>query len=435
MLVLPCLAACVSYPDRTVDAMAAFENGRLANAQDLFAMEETTGSPFLRGAEAGTVALARGQWAAALTELGAAALVVEDEEDAALLSPASAGETLLQWTVNETWQAYHGEGYERVYLHAGLALAYLALGQLEDVLVEVKRANGLLETEEELYESSYGAGGFGHFLSAVAYELMGQPDDAYIDYRRMEKKGLGDPLVGRALVRLAGETHQGDERAMLVDRYGPDFERPDGAASVVVIAGVGLGPHKVADVMDVVTEGGILRWTVPRLVRRPQPVSHMELVVDGTHSIQTVVLEEVTRVARENLKDRLGWLAARSVVRSFLKLRLTEQLEEKHGRWGRVFGDLISLTTERADLRAWQTLPDTWQACRLFLAPGPHDLALKPEVGRAVDLGTLELAAGETLFVLARSVGRRLYAYTVGGSPLVNHANSVPAYPSPSIQP
>ena len=54
-------ASCASYPDKTADAMVAFESGRLAGAQALFAAQETTDSPFLRGAEAGTVALARGQ--------------------------------------------------------------------------------------------------------------------------------------------------------------------------------------------------------------------------------------------------------------------------------------------------------------------------------------------------------------------------------------
>ncbi|MBJ02164.1 MAG: hypothetical protein CMK00_04745 [Planctomycetes bacterium] len=419
-------ASCASYPDKTADAMVAFESGRLAGAQALFAAQETTDSPFLRGAEAGTVALARGQWKTAVEELGAAAAVVEEAEDAALVSPEAAGKALLQWTVNESWQAYLGEGYERVYLHGGLALAYLALGQLEDVLVEVKRGNALLEAEEELYESSYGAGGLGHFLSAVAYELMGEREEAFIDYRRLEAKNQGQPLVGRALVRLARETQQRDLEASLAERYGADFERPRDAASIVVIAGVGLGPRKAADTMDVVTEGGLLRWSVPRLVGRPQPVSHLELAVDGAPGIRTSVIEQVTRVARANLQDRLGWLATRSVVRSFLKLHLTETLEDKYRGWGRVLGDLISLTTERADLRAWQTLPDTWQACRLFIAPGAHALSLAADGGRSADLGTRELNAGETVFVLARSIGRRLYAYTIGGRPV---ALSPPIHP------
>ncbi|MDP6368246.1 MAG: hypothetical protein QF615_01460, partial [Planctomycetota bacterium] len=412
------LASCASYPDRTSDAMAAFEGGRLASAQAQFAVPETTDSPFLRGAETGTVALVRGDWAAALKELGAAAEVVAEAEDAALISPEAAGESLLQWTVNESWQAYMGEGFERVYLHGGLALAYLASGRPEDVLVEVKRGNALLETEERLYESSYGAGGLGHFLSSVAYELMGEEGDAFIDYRRLEEKGLAEPLVGRALVRLAGATHQRDLEASLVERYGADFKRPQDAASVVVIAGVGRGPSKVADTMDVVTDSGLLRWSVPRIVGHAQPVSHLELIVDQAPGIRTAVLEEVTRVARANLSDRLGWLAARSVVRSFLKLHLTQELQERHGGWGRIVGDLLTLATERADLRAWQTLPDTWQACRLFLAPGVHSMVLAADGGQAVDLGNRELEAGETIFVLARSIGRRLYAHAIGGRPV-----------------
>jgi hypothetical protein len=87
--------------------------------------------------------------------------------------------------LNDTALAYRGEGFERVYVHACLGMAYLAQGRLDDVFVEVRRANKILEAEEGLYEKEYRAGGLGHFLSATTYELLGKWDDAAIDYRRM----------------------------------------------------------------------------------------------------------------------------------------------------------------------------------------------------------------------------------------------------------
>jgi uncharacterized protein len=82
---------------------------------------------------------------------------------------------------------------------------------------------------------------------------------------------------------------------------------------------------------------------------------------------------------------------------------------------GLIAGDVFTVVTERADLRAWQTLPNTWQAARAFVAPGNHELVLDAEGGSSVALGTFELAPGETLIVLARSLGSRVYAHAIGG--------------------
>ena len=211
---LAALASCATYNERTEEALRAFEGGRFGEAR--LAYLEDAGSGFLPAAEAGMAALTGGDWENALAHLTDASDAVREVEDEALISPENAGELLLSWTVSEGASEYEGEGYERVMLHACLGLAYLTQGKVEDVHVEVRRANALLENEEKLYEAEYGAGGLGHFLSAVAYELTGDLDDAYIDYKRMQEKGLGGNLTGRALVRLADRLGRDDETGVYV---------------------------------------------------------------------------------------------------------------------------------------------------------------------------------------------------------------------------
>ena len=75
----------------------------------------------------------------------------------------------------------------------------------------------------------------------------------------------------------------------------------------------------------------------------------------------------------------------------------------------------FTLVTERADLRSWQTLPDTWQAARVFLPPGAHEIHVTALGGEAKTLGSFELEQGETMFIIARTIETRLYAYPVGG--------------------
>lgn len=409
-------SSCASYNERTEEALRAFEGGHFREAMVTYS-EDPAGAGFLPQAEAGMAALAAGDWARALKYLTSAADAVEDLEDRALVGPEEAGEQLLSWTLNESFSTYEGEGYERVMLHVCLGLAYLAQGKVEDVQVEVRRANRLLENEETLYETEYGAGGLGHFLSAIAYELAGENQDAYIDYKRMHSKELGGELAGRALVRLAEALGRNDELPGWVERFGPPSTYPDGAASVVVIAGVGLGPYKEEARLEIAAQEGLITWAVPGLRSRPQAISHLVLSAPSA-KVRTEVVEDVARVARRNLDDRLAWLAGKSAVRAFLKYQLTENLGEEHGDAGRVIGSLFSVLTERADLRAWRTLPDTWQGARLFLAPGAHELSLAAAGGHQVALGSFELEPGETMFVLVRTLGQHLYAHPIGGRPV-----------------
>jgi hypothetical protein len=408
-------ASCASYPERTHRAVADFQRGQLTRALDAFEDPKTTQSAFLAGAEAGMVALVAGDWDRAIKNWTSAVNEVQETERSALVSPESLGETLVSWTISESATKYQGEGYERVLVHAGLAIAYFAKGDLEGARVEVRQSNALLESEEKLYEKEYKAGGLGHFLSAVSYELDGKPDEAWIDYDRMRHKGVGIELAGRALARIAKKTNREDELGADFETYSDADATPD-AASVVVIAGVGLAPYKSATTLPIPTPSGMLQWSVPSFVARPQPVESLELSVSGGDKcVRTVVVEDVGRVAKENLDDRLAWLIAKGTVRTFLKRELTRELEKETGVIGRIAGDVFQFVTERADLRSWVTLPDSWQASRVFLPAGRNDYHLKAVGGEEVDLGTFELAAGETMFVLARTVDTKLYAYPVGG--------------------
>jgi hypothetical protein len=410
--------ACRSYPQKAAAALSAFEGGDFERARALFADEEEFDSPFLSGAEAGTAALANGDWPRALEHFQRAAASVQELEDRAPVGLEALGETFGSWALNDTLRNYEGEGFERVYVHCGLALAYLAQGKVEDVYVEGRLSNRLLESEEKLYEKSYQAGGLGHLLSALAYELLGDLDDAYIDLQRMEEKEVGSAYAWPELVRLAARLGRMEDRARLEEKHGLAAPPPGSFASVVVLAGVGLGPFKQGGQIPIPTPDGLITVSAATFQARPQLVSGLRLCDEGGPSRDTVLIESVADVARENLQDRLAWQVAKSIARGVLKRELTKKLQKKWDAGGRVLGDVLSLVTEVPDLRAWLTLPDSWHAARLFVPPGQHRFRLEAIGGEAEDLGAFELDPGEVMFVFARTLGTRLYVHTIGGSPV-----------------
>jgi len=412
---LTLFSACATYPERISSAFRDFESGQFQGSIAQYGDPDLTGSAFLAGAEAGTVALTAGDWVQAEQQYTRAVAAASELDDRALLGTTNLAEGLASWALNDTTQAYRGEGFERVYAHVGLALAYLAQGALQDVYVEARLANRLLETEEQLYEADYRAGGLGHFLSAVAYELRGELDEAYIDYERMVEKGVGVELAGKALVRISARLRRADALERWRARFGPASDVSE-MANIVLIGGVGLGPFKDEVRLQIPTDDGSIFIAAPEYVQRPQPVSALRLELpDSGAAVRSVELEDVGRVASENLEDRILLVTGKSIARGVLKRELTQRLDEEFDVAGQIAGELFGFFTERADLRCWTTLPNSWHGARMFAPPGQHQLVLTALGGERVALGTYELERGETLFVIARTLHSRVHAEVLGG--------------------
>jgi hypothetical protein len=406
-------ASCASYPSEAARALDDLRGGRFEAAAT--ALEDTPG--FLGPAGAGAVRLAAGDWAGAQESLLEAAEVVDGLDREGLLEPAAVIEDLGALLVNERVNSYRGEGFERVQVHAMLALAFLAQGRLESVGVEVRRANQLLEREEELYETQYAAGGLGHFLSALSYELRGDLDDALIDYRRMDEKDLAPTLVGPELVRLARRLRREDLLPELEERYGEPEPVPEGHARVILIAGVGLAPEKFEASLAVPTGAGVVALAVPGYRARPQPVKALELeLAELDLDVRSVVVEDLGAIAERNLDDRLGLLALRSGARAASRTVVSKQLRDSDQYLAAFAVDMFSIFAERADLRSWLTLPDTWQVAQAWIPAGVHGLSVEAVGVRSAELGRYELLPGETLIVFARTVDRSLFAHVLGGA-------------------
>ncbi len=359
-----------------------------------------------------------GDFEGALVQFHLAQAASESIDERAALGLSSLGQSVASLALNEGQQDYMGEGYERVMMHAMLGLSYLAQGRAEDVLVEARRVDEMLTSEQELYDTDYGAGGIGHLMSAMAYELIGKPGEAYIDYQRLQEKGLGGSLVTSALLRLAASTNRPDDLQRFTEEFGEGQEVPEGWPSVVVIAGLGIGPAKAEFKLDVPLPDGVFSMAVPKFAEGRSPTEALELRFPESNTrVRTAVIENVSQVAKKNLSDRTTALAIRSAGRGLLKRQLADQVRDnKRGQALGLLADAFTIFSERADLRAWRTLPDSWVAARAFLPPNESVAIQLAEIGGdVVPLGTFQLLEGETMFILARSLHSGLVAHTVGG--------------------
>lgn len=253
----------------------------------------------------------------------------------------------------------------------------------------------------------------------------------------MLDKSVGLGIAGPEAARLVRRLGRHEEFPDLLAEH-PEFPALPGAgerpAWIVAIAGVGLAPFKEERMLAFPTPAGVISMAVPVYVSRYQAVAGMRLELPQAGSaFELATLEEVEQVARENLDDRLTTLAAKTAIRNAARLALRNNLQDNGsgGALAALAVDVYSLLAERADLRSWLTLPQRFQALRLAVPAGEHELVLvAPGAGR-IELGRRYLEPGETLFVLGRSVGTRLSAAAVGGQPVFGASLA----PSPSSEP
>jgi uncharacterized protein len=104
---------------------------------------------------------------------------------------------------------------------------------------------------------------------------------------------------------------------------------------------------------------------------------------------------------------------ARAVARTFLVREVERRVEKEHGRSAARFAGLLTNVAANAldepDTRTWTLLPDRLSLVRLPVPAGRHDVtgqvAGTGDALRTVDLGTVELAAGERRLLVARLWG------------------------------
>ena len=87
--------------------------------------------------------------------------------------------------INPMSQSYRGEDYEQFMLHYYKALNYVALGKIEDAVVEARRITLSNNRQNDKFrnEERYNADAFAMNLQGMIYEMAGDINNAFIAYR------------------------------------------------------------------------------------------------------------------------------------------------------------------------------------------------------------------------------------------------------------
>lgn len=319
---------------------------------------------------------------------------------------AASGASLL---TNDNARPYAGRTYERVFVHQYQALNYLATGDVQGALVEVRRANqvqgdalrareGKVDKAREeaaskgmdvsQYDSYFSAmdlaGGrvkseFQNaatlYLSGLIYEAAGSVNDAFIDYRKALEMVPDNVYLQRDVVRTGLRTGLDEVKALAKRLDATQIAPKKGEGELVIYLEEGYVPQKVPLAIPIITSQTVNNISFP-VYNDAGPPPLLSVQVDGL-VLPAGLLVDTRAMAVRSLKDELPAMLARTFLRLLTRQELQRQARKNDSSGLLSLATAVySLVAEQPDLRSWLTLPGSGQVVRQALAGGEHRVSL-----------------------------------------------------------
>ncbi len=306
------------------------------------------------------------------------------------LNFTSAAEVAASIAWDDRALSYRGEEFETVLVNTFLALNWLEKGgplAAEKALVECRRFDWKLKQLNEHRGRKYLQNPFSRYLSGVAYEMDGEPNDAYIDYQKVHELRPDFEPVKRDLVRVSGLLGFNDHREKWEGKFGINHDAAalKNSGEVLVVLEAGRSPEK-----GPINDDQFL--DLPKYYSFTPVEAGCEVVVKGQSRARTVVLEDIEATARKTLSGRMAGKVAKQIGKSAIRVgaalgtrmlvrEATRKKMKKHS--SRLLADLAALlvyallsATDETDTRCWMTLPTSLQVARIRLPAGKHKIEL-----------------------------------------------------------
>lgn len=346
---------------------------------------------------------------------------IKTYEDRAVISATEVGKGAGSVLLNDKVLEYQGEGFEKVMIHTLKARNYLMLGDEEAARVEIRNANMRQDEERKRNEEAIEAAKaeqashnltfddqintafassqevlsrldnvyqnpFATYLSGVVYELNGELDDAFLDYK-LAYEMVPNPVIGSDLARLGGKLRRGDE----VEALGLHADSKAGAGgNTLVLLDNGLSPERVEMKIPIPAGNTVAAAALP--VSQPIPTNLSEVAIldaEGNELGRTAMMVDIEAMSVRNLRDHYPAILTRQAIRLAAKIAASNaavaaarQQDATAGLVVQLFTSVANVVTEQADLRGWYQLPRSVHVGRLTLPPDTHEVTV-----RLLDLG------------------------------------------------
>ena len=364
--------------------------------------------------EMGELQRLKDSYAASQKSWGSAQATVQVWEDTAKTDPSKLLGDAASYVVNDKLRPYEGHDYEKVMLTTGIALNFLALGELDNARVAIKQTHELeaviadlrsqetYKVEQEarkrgattsfkelngypvqsIYNPAVNAlknsyqSALSHYLAGFVYEALDEPSLAAAGYRQAIELQPNQPQLEQALAGL-------DQRVAAAD---------DGLTDTLFVVGSGTAPARESRQFALPIPVNHTLVLVPVSLPVMQVTSAGllpgQLEVDGVDRAPVTPVTNIDLMARRALQDEMPGIMLRGAIRSTAKAvtqyGLEHQAQRKDNGLLGLAGIAVaigSVVTESADERTWRSLPAQIGIARTRLPPGTHTVTLHTSEG------------------------------------------------------
>lgn len=374
----------------------------------------------------------------------------EAKEAAAKMTASGAAGAAGALLLNENAIPYEGESYERIFVHTFQALNFLQQRNLEAAGVEVRRANlaqqlALRENEAALnkaeardedarkeamikgqnrdYKQKFSSlselaskvknsfqNAYAFYISGLIYEIRGENNDAYIDYKKALEIYPDNRYLRDDVVRLATQLGMAEDlEALKAPLAKNNLKRPEtGEGKLVVLYEQGYVPEKQEVNVLIDLRGIPNNMVFPTYVNNQPPRRPLVIGLNGARLGETETIVEPTAMAAKALEERLMGM----IVRQGLRVLARERMKDK--QMESVFGMLAGLgqmLLNRADLRSWLMLPAEVQILHSAAGQGEQTLTLKDGIHSSEV--TVDIRSGRVTVVHVIAAGGRLHTRAI----------------------
>lgn len=280
-----------------------------------------------------------------------------------------AGSTLL----NEEMVSYKGDTFEKIFINAIKALNYLQLNQLDSALVEVRKMNQKYSKFKNENKKDFELNSFAKYLSGLIWESTSHLDDACIDYKDAFFIDTKHRAVGQQMLNTCWAAERYDEFNSLAKKMNATQEeialakQKKSSSEVIYIYLKGWGPQKREDPQSP---------TFPRLYQIYNKTQYVNLkIFDSTNRLinatDSTPIYSVYEAAQAALDADRASLIARRIGARVAKEVVTHQIRQKNQELA-LAAWLVMVASEKADLRQWSFLPDSFHVIRVPIKEGSY---------------------------------------------------------------
>ncbi|MBV8656764.1 MAG: hypothetical protein JO142_02965 [Burkholderiales bacterium] len=359
---------------------------------------------------------------------------VQEWEDTAKTNPSKLLSTAGAALISERLMPYEGRDYEKVWLTTRLALNRLAVNDLDNARVDIKRTHereaviaAFRSKETDAAEEDAKAKGAqveGKDINGYPVETLNDPEVLQLKngyqnalshylagfvYEVLNEPGLAAPGYRKAIELKPGSSVLEDGLRGLDARTSFTQKRKQRMTDTLFLIEAGSAPARQSRAFTLpVNIGGKFRTvSISYPVIQPSKDPLLSNLIVDTQSAKLECVVDLNVMARRELKEEMPGMIFRNVTRAIAKGAVQDQLQKNGGLVGALVGSVASAATEQADDRIWRSLPGRVYVARAYLPEGDHHMMVG---GR--DLGTVKVSGQYAL------VPVRLYDDSVIQSPV-----------------